>query len=71
MEISAFSIDGDLGKTSHRWPCAKYARKINGFSSNQRMEGKDFLGRGTAMKQLRELESMWHIQEGQLVIPHS
>lgn len=70
-EISAFSIDGDLGKTSHRWPRAKYARKINGFSSNQRMEGKDFLGRGTTMKQLRELESMWHIQGGQHAIPHS
>lgn len=68
-EISAFSIDGDLGKTSHRWPCAKYARKINGFY--QRMEGKDFLGRGTTMKQLRELESMWRIQGGQHVIPHS
>lgn len=30
-EINAFSIDGELGKTSRRWPRSKYARKVNGF----------------------------------------
>lgn len=53
-DINAFSIDGELGETSHRQLHSKYARKINGCFFQSEKGGKGVLGRGVGMNQLGE-----------------